>query len=223
MKSKAPENGKSPCILVIWPGELFEAAPVNVADAGSVELDPALIEAKAVDFELELLEAAAVALPLPAVGETMATLGVPGVVEELADAVSSGTVDVPLIPYTTDPDIVEPAANGNVVVLSALNMMALAEIVGLVANMIVELSIVMTHCVVTAGLVWKTMLEVPEDTTHSVLLPVAEKIGVATGDNIVVTNDKVDKLNSGWIVTVPVLYTVGVGGGGVGGAESASQ
>lgn len=134
----------------------------------------ALVESRIGALEVLLVGAGAVEPALPSVAETMTTLDTSDSVEDVTEAVSSGTVVVPLMPYTIEADIVDALANGTMVVLLAPYIMALADIVGLVANTIVELSLVMIHCVVTAGLLWKTMLEDPEGTTHSVLLLVAE-------------------------------------------------
>ena len=84
-------------------------------------------------------------------------------------------------------------------------MIALPDMVGFVVNTKVELLLVMVHCVVTTGLLAKVIVVDPEGTTHSVLLLVAEGTIDITGVVIVVTEEEVDKLNSGCTVRVLVL------------------
>lgn len=70
--------------------------------------------------------------------------------------------------------------------------MTLAEMTGLVAKTMVTLLLVMVHCVVTTGLLWKVIVDVPEGTSHSVLLLVAFN---TTGEVMVVVNDDFDILD----------------------------
>jgi hypothetical protein len=89
------------------------------------------------------------------------------------------------------PEVIEVVINVPVLVPSKLT---LAEMTGLVANTIVTLLLIMVHCVVTTGLLWNMIVEVPEVTSHSVLLLVTLATGDTTGDVTVVVNDE---LNSG--------------------------
>jgi hypothetical protein len=70
-------------------------------------------------------------------------------------------------------------------------MMTLADMIGLVANIIVELLLVMVHCVVTAGLLWNTIVVDPEGTSQSVVLLVAERFGDTTDDTVVAVYEEV--------------------------------
>ena len=154
---------------------LLEALPLNDDVVGAVELVPALDAAEDVAL-------------VPACDEAG--------VEELvvnAEAVDAVT------------DIVKAVTTGTVVVLWAPNTIALPDMVGFVVNTNVELLLVMVHCVVTAGLLAKVIVVDPEGTTHSVLLLVADGTIDITGVVIVVTEEEVDKLNSGCTVRVLVL------------------
>ena len=102
-------------------------------------------------------------------------------------------------------DIVEAVTTGTVVVLLSPNTIALPDMLGFVVKTKVELLLVTVHCVVTAGLLAKVIVVDPEGTTHSVLLLVADGTSGGTGVVIVVTEEEVDKLNSGWTVRVLVL------------------
>lgn len=72
-------------------------------------------EAGLVELALTLDEAEEFALPF--VGETMTKLDAPDVVTDTAEAVNSGAVVVPLVPYTTESDTVEAGNIGTVAVL----------------------------------------------------------------------------------------------------------
>ena len=158
----------------------LEALPLNVDVAGAVELVPALNVAEDV-------------VPVPALDEAG--------VEELV--VNEAVTKLAVLDAVTD--IVEAVTTGTVVVLLAPNTIALPDMVGFVVNTKVELLLVMVHCVVTAGLLAKVIVVDPEGTTHSVLLLVAEGRIDITGVVIVVTEEEVDKLNSGCTVRVLVL------------------
>ena len=156
-KKTAPDNETKPLVLISWPGEFLEAAPVKLGEAGLVELAPTLDEAEEVALPfigetITELGAPTEEPELPFVGETMTKLDAPDVVTDTAEAVNSGAVVVPLMPYTTESDTVEAGDIGTVIVLLNPYMMALADTVGLVVNMNVELSLVIIHWVVTAGL-----------------------------------------------------------------------
>jgi hypothetical protein len=111
---------------------------VKLAEAGLVELAPTLDEVEEV--------------AVPFIVETRTKLDAPDVVTDTAEAVNSGVMVVPLMPYTTESDTVEAGNICTVVVLLNPYMMALADTVGLVVNTNVELSLVIIHWVVIAGL-----------------------------------------------------------------------
>jgi hypothetical protein len=137
-KKTAPHNETKPPVLISWPGEFLKAAPVKLAEAGLVELAPTLDEVEEV--------------AVPFIVETRTKLDAPDVVTDTAEAVNSGVMVVPLMPYTTESDTVEAGNICTVVVLLNPYMMALADTVGLVVNTNVELSLVIIHWVVIAGL-----------------------------------------------------------------------
>jgi hypothetical protein len=175
IKTTAHENERRLVVSISRVCMLPEALPLNDDVVGAVELVPALDAAEDVAL-------------VPACDEA----GVEELVvnEEAVDAVT---------------DIVEAVTTGTVVVLLAPNTIALPDMVGFVVNTNVELLLVMVHCVVTAGLLAKVIVVDPEGTTHSVLLLVADGTIDITGVVIVVTEEEVDKLNSGCTVRVLVL------------------
>jgi electron transfer flavoprotein alpha subunit len=104
--------------------------------------------------------------------------------------------ELPWVGVTTEltaldvfPDVVEVVSNATLLVPSKTT---LAEIIGLVANTIATLLLIMVHCVVTTGLLWNVIVEVPEVTSHSVLLLVTFGTDDTTGEVIVVVNDELN-------------------------------
>ena len=112
---------------------------------------------------------------------------------EVVTALDVVSAEVPLVGMMIELAAPEVVADVVDVVLRATLVplgTTLVEMTGLEVKIIVDLPLVIVHCVVTAGLLWKVIVLDPEGTSHSVMLLVTVVTGDTMGEVIVAVRDE---------------------------------